>query len=585
MKKLFYVLVITLVFISCQNRRDHQIDTGIDFKNSWKFKTGDSVAWSSTTCNDASWDTISAGKVWEEQGFDNYDGFAWYRKSIAIPASVKAGFNKGYNSLLLCLGKIDDADEVFFNGTMIGHTGSMTDKNKSAYSVERNYIVSEKLIKWDSANLIAVRVMDFGGVGGMYSGKYTLHYTTWKDFIKCEPTLSKPEAIYSSSEKVIPTFTFTNNSGENLNAKVVCLVYTDQKQEVSKNEQQVKIPDNSQADVKFEFGPLQAGFYSVKYLLITDLGSDTLSDFIGFGVDPTSIKPALTRPADFDAYWNNARKELAAVKPRFKMIPKKEYSTKTKDVYLVEMYSLGNALIRGWYSVPVRKGKYPVMLRVQGYSSSQMADVRTEDFVVFSLNIRGHGNSKDSVNPGFPGYILSHIDDKEKYIYRGAYMDCLRAVDFICTRPEADTSRIVVLGGSQGGALSFATAALDKRIKLCSPHVPFLSDFRSYFKIAPWPANEFIKYVADHPETSWDKIYGVLDYIDIKNLAPWIQVPILMGSGLKDMTCPPYINFAAFNNASSKDKEFFVYPNNAHSCPEKHFTYEMQWIKKHFNIK
>jgi len=585
MKKLCYFLILTLACISCQTQRVKNIETGINFINTWKFKTGDSVAWSSNAFDDASWDTLSAGKPWEEQGYQNYDGVAWYRKSITIPASVKNGFINDYKGLLLCLGKIDDADEVCFNGKLIGHTGSMRDRNNGAYSVDRNYVVPEKLIRWDSANLIAVRVMDFGGNGGMYSGKYTLHYTTWIDYVTCESALDKPEGIYSSSEKVVPTFTFANNTGKQLNLHITFIVNTDQKLEVSKNEQQVTITDQSKSVVKFECGPLQAGFYTVKYILTSDLGSDTLSDFIGFGVDPTAVKPALTRPADFDEYWNDARKELAAVKPGFKMIPQKEYSTKTTNVYLVEMYSLGNALIRGWYSVPVKKGKYPAMLRVQGYSSSQMPDVKTEGFVVFVLNIRGHGNSKDSVNPGFPGYLLSHIDDKEKYIYRGAYMDCLRAVDFICSRPEADTSKIVVLGGSQGGALSFATAALDKRIKLCSPHIPFLSDFRSYFKIAPWPANEFTKYVNTHPETNWDKVYGVLDYIDIKNLAPWIKVPILMGVGLKDMTCPPYINFAAFNNVSSTDKEFFVYPNNGHSCPDKHFVYEMQWIKKHFNIK
>ena len=58
-------------------------------------------------------------------------------------------------------------------------------------------------------------------------------------------------------------------------------------------------------------------------------------------------------------------------------------------------------------------------------------------------------------------------------------------IDFLCSRPEVDVSRIAVEGASQGGALTFATAALNNdRIAVCAPQVPFLSDFRDYFKVA-----------------------------------------------------------------------------------------------------
>ncbi len=76
---------------------------------------------------------------------------------------------------------------------------------------------------------------------------------------------------------------------------------------------------------------------------------------------------------------------------------------------------------------------------------------------------------------------------------------------FSYSRAEVDTSRVAVEGGSQGGALSFATAALDnERIDLCVPHVPFLSDFRDYFKVATWPGNEFFTYFNEHPEIPED---------------------------------------------------------------------------------
>ena len=57
----------------------------------------------------------------------------------------------------------------------------------------------------------------------------------------------------------------------------------------------------------------------------------------------------------------------------------------------------------------------------------------------------------------------------------------------------------------------------------------------------------FKQYFKEHPEIPEDEIYKTLSYIDIKNLAPWIKAPVLMSIGLVDKTCPPHINFAAYN--------------------------------------
>jgi cephalosporin-C deacetylase-like acetyl esterase len=163
-------------------------------------------------------------------------------------------------------------------------------------------------------------------------------------------------------------------------------------------------------------------------------------------------------------------------------------------------------------------------------------------------------------------------------------MDCVRAVDFLFSRPEVDTIRIVVEGSSQGGALSFVTAALNpNRIRLCVPSVPFLSDFRDYFQVAAWPANEFTAYVSSRPGATWDSVYGVLAYFDIKNLAPWIKAPVFMSIGLLDDVCPPHTNFAAYNNLSVP-REYRVYPYAGHGLPSESYTARMDWIRKQLGM-
>jgi cephalosporin-C deacetylase-like acetyl esterase len=114
--------------------------------------------------------------------------------------------------------------------------------------------------------------------------------------------------------------------------------------------------------------------------------------------------------------------------------------------------------------------------------------------------------------------------------------------------------------------------------------VPFLSDFRDYFKVATWPGDEFTKYIETDKKMTWDEVFYTLSYFDIKNLAPMIKAPLLMGVGLMDQTCPPHINFAAYNNVTSK-KKYIVYPEAGHGLPQDFYNAKMDWIRTEFGMK
>jgi cephalosporin-C deacetylase-like acetyl esterase len=568
----YLLLVASLTAVSFTRLQAQQLDIA----QGWKFYKGDQAAFAQPGFDDKAWQPIAVGKSWESAGYENYDGLGWYRLQLNIPATLQQSLDKNYNTLLLSLGQIDDADETYFNGQRIG--------SSKAYDAQRKYQVPANLIKWGQLNVIAVKVTDTGGGGGMYHGPYQLAPATSRDFISAQTTVATLDGIFKNGADIKPGLELNNQSKENLQGVLVCRLFTDEHQPLKTLRQPFTVNKNSRQNIVFSYVPAKPGFYRAEFACQLNGSSDSLKSFQQYGVEPTKLKPALTRPADFNRYWQQARQELAAVTPQFKVIPKPELSTGNKNIYLVEMRSLGNALVRGWYSVPKTTGKYPALLKVQGYSSELGPDQNTPDFAVFSLNIRGHGNSKDNVNPGFPGYLLSGIEDKDQYIYRGAYMDCVRAVDFLTSRSEVDVKRIAVEGGSQGGALSFAAAALDKRIALCAPDIPFLSDFRTYFKVGNWPGSEFKQYMQQHPEKKWENVYTVLDYIDIKNLAPMIKVPLLMGVGLLDPVCPPTINFAAYNQVTS-EKQYRVYPHNEHSTAPEHYTLKMNWIRQHFKMK
>lgn len=136
----------------------------INLEGRWNFSIGDNPAWAEYAFNDSRWEKIYAPGIWEDQGFHGYDGFAWYRttfKGQDLPQ------NEG---LYLNLGYIDDTDEAYINGKLIGFSGSMPPKFKTAHNAKRLYYIPAEYINYEGDNTIAVRIFDVTGEGGIIRG-------------------------------------------------------------------------------------------------------------------------------------------------------------------------------------------------------------------------------------------------------------------------------------------------------------------------------------------------------------------------------------------------------------------------------
>ncbi len=139
-----------------------------------RFQTGDNPEWKSLSFDDSSWQTLDLGRTWDSQGIHNDEAFAWYRLKFVIPASaLEASDMKSIVNFRL--GCIDDVDETYLNGVLIGKTGRLhTDSGgyATAWNVEREYTVDAKRgpIRWGKENVLAVRVYNGGTPGGMFKG-------------------------------------------------------------------------------------------------------------------------------------------------------------------------------------------------------------------------------------------------------------------------------------------------------------------------------------------------------------------------------------------------------------------------------
>ena len=313
-----------------------------------------------------------------------------------------------------------------------------------------------------------------------------------------------------------------------------------------------------QRELAFAFEPLPAGFYVAK--LYND---EAFVQQFNIGVSPINVLSPYDGQADFAAFWQASLKELAKVAPRYETSLVGEGTG--RDLYLVKMQSFGNELVQCQVALPKDKSKkYRVVINYMGYGAGVWWPDTTSaapEQIDVVVSVRGQGLNKPTNT--FGDWGTYGLASKEEYYYRGAYLDVVRAIDFVWQHPNTDRKHIFAQGDSQGGAFTFAAAALDRRITAAAPGVPFLSDYRDYFAIAPWPGNAILG-KAKSEGINEDDLYTMLSYFDIKNLATMVQCPIYMYAGLQDPTCPPHINFAAYNNVNAP-KQYMLYPYGGHA--------------------
>jgi beta-galactosidase len=130
---------------------------------SWRFQKGDDMAWKAPGFDDSQWQSVTLPDTWERHSnYTDNDVYGWYRRHIDIPAACQG------REFDLLLGCIDDVDETFLNGERIGATGSFPPDYRTAYDAQRRYRVPAALVRGDGSDVLAVRVFDSAGEGGIY---------------------------------------------------------------------------------------------------------------------------------------------------------------------------------------------------------------------------------------------------------------------------------------------------------------------------------------------------------------------------------------------------------------------------------
>jgi len=285
------------------------------------------------------------------------------------------------------------------------------------------------------------------------------------------------------------------------------------------------------------------------------------------------------RPPEFDEFWDRGLAEMRATDPAVQMT-RSEFQVPGAECFDLYFRGVRGGRVHAQFMRPTGADvPRPTVLQFHGYSGSagdwsNKLLYRALGFNVFAMDCRGQGGSSwdagGVIGNTYHGHIIRGLDDEpDKLLFRQIFLDTAQLAAVAMDMKEVDESRVAAVGGSQGGGLSLACAALEPRIRAVAPQVPFLCDYQRVWEmdLAKRAYQELTDYFRrfDPLHEREQAVFTRLGFIDVQHLAERIQARVLFGTGLMDDVCPPSSQFAAYNKIVAP-KDMLVYPDFGHEA-------------------
>lgn len=285
------------------------------------------------------------------------------------------------------------------------------------------------------------------------------------------------------------------------------------------------------------------------------------------GFSPQKLQPTVEMPKDFKEFWDGNLAKLAKVdlKPTMELVPEK--CTDKVKVYHISYRNINGTRMYGMLTMPAKEGKYPGILRFPGAGIGEKGGDIThaaQGAIILEMGIHGipvnyKENIYNDLGEGpLKDYPTQNMDNRDTYYYKRVYLGCVKGIDFLLGLPQCN-GNIGTFGGSQGGALSIVTSALDKRVKAAVAYFPALSDMEGYChgRAGGWP--HIFKSEANRTK----EIINTIRYYDVANFARTLETPIHFLYGYNDITCAPTTTRSTYN-AINSPKELIIGENIGH---------------------
>jgi cephalosporin-C deacetylase len=299
-----------------------------------------------------------------------------------------------------------------------------------------------------------------------------------------------------------------------------------------------------------------------------------------------AYRPERTEPEDFDAFWITTIQDARDARTVTTFSPSHP-ELRSLDVLDVTFSGYAGQPIRAWLILPRhRVGRLPVVVEYVSYGGGRGLPIQwlqwaAAGYANFVMDTRGQGSAwapgdtpdpagPDEAGPQYPGFVTRGILDPHTYYYRRLFTDAVMAVSAALDHEAVDGERVVIAGGSQGGAIALAATALTglsegPTISAALVDVPFLSNVRRALEVTDeQPYAELRHFLSIHRDRA-DQVFRTLSYVDGQNFAARARPPALFSVGLMDEICPPSTVFAAYNEYAGP-KDIAVWPYNGHEA-------------------
>ncbi len=309
--------------------------------------------------------------------------------------------------------------------------------------------------------------------------------------------------------------------------------------------------------------------FSIDYpcFLLFTVNQNAATTTAGVAIDACDILPLAYLPPDFDQFWDSLKTELASVPINPKVTKSDAHSDISQTTYKMILDNIDGKKVYGWISIPNCPGPFAAVLHLPSFGQGPVGPVSyeaTDGIIGVSISIHNHDCEEwapDSIAYQPPDYYFS----RHTNYYKWGILGCLRAIDYIFTRPEFNGVHMAVTGVSQGGGLTMITAGLDERVKfiaqgvtaLCN-HAAFVSDRASGFP--------YWIYTGTQKGGDMAQIMIETGYYDAVHFACRYKGPSLNFVGYNDDVCPPESVFAVYNHLMGK-KSMYHSINTGHMTP------------------
>ena len=341
----------------------------------------------------------------------------------------------------------------------------------------------------------------------------------------------------------------------------------------------------------------QPGFYRLK--ITAHVADKTYEAWCTAAFSPEKVKPYAQEPKDFDSFWKKALDEARQNDLNPTKVLLADRCTKDKNVYEISYCNnSGSSRMYGILSVPVKPGKYPALLRVPGAGVRPYSgDTYTAPDRCIVLEIGVHGipvtmqqKVYDNLLAGaLNGYWDCNLEDPQRNAYKRIVTGAVRGVDYIATLDEWNGKTIGVTGSSQGGFLSLAVAALDKRITFLGAVHDAMCDYEAevHGVAGGWPHYFYDYEVKTGMSGKNRKVSDLMQmriegarYYDGVNFAKRVTQPGWYSFGYNDDVVPPTSSYGLYNTVTAP-KTLSVYQQTAHFWYQEQWDEWQKWIEEH----